>query len=89
MDSCNYCTNSVTCEELTPENDLSYIGVGEMYTQDIRIFFRTGDNRKTGFVIEQITDSGWKSVGFVALNNCPFCGRPLVENNTKEIKIYD
>ena len=83
---CDFCRNTHTCEELDNDNDLSYRSCGTVDT-GFRMMFRTGDNRPTQLIIEQLRITGlnynalkWELVGAFTPNYCPFCGRPLIEN---------
>lgn len=75
---CGYCLNAHFCDELTHDDDLSYHG---LFLRDstFRVFFRSGDKRKTGFVFEA-WDGHFYEIGSFYPNFCPFCGRELVEN---------
>lgn len=86
VEGCDYCRNAHTCEELDNDNDLSYRSCGTVDT-GFRMMFRTGDNRPTQLIIEQLRITGlnynalkWELVGAFTPNYCPFCGRPLIEN---------
>ena len=78
MFGCGYCNNAFTDEELTSDDDLSYIGI-DLKDNTFRVFFRSGDGRKTGFIFETF-DGRWQSVGSCFPNFCPFCARALIEN---------
>lgn len=86
VSDCDYCRNAYTCDELSHDNDLSYMGCG---TTDrlIRMMFRSGDKRPTQLIVEQLCITGinhqrleWQLIAALTPNYCPFCGRPLFEN---------
>ena len=76
---CRYCLNAFVCDELHSNNDLSYIDV-PIADPDHRVLFRSGDGRKTGFVIEERFLGEWVYIGEFHPSFCPFCGRVLIEN---------
>lgn len=77
---CRMCVNAATEEELTPDDDLSYIGIGEC-EDGLRMMFRTGDGKPTEILVERFHEKhGWQTVGLYRPAYCPNCGRLLVEN---------
>lgn len=83
-DVCNYChayCNATVEPELTSDNDLSYISVGET-AKGYGLYIRSGDGKPTVLVV-----SKWKEdigcnvdIGVYKMNFCPECGRMLIEN---------
>lgn len=83
-DVCNYChacCNATVEPELTSDNDLSYISVGET-AKGYGLYIRSGDGKLTVLVV-----SKWKEdigcnvdIGVYKMNFCPECGRMLIEN---------
>lgn len=80
LTDCDYCRNAYTCEELSPNNDLSFITLSYDTNSNTRIMLRTGDRQATVLLFEERTKYGWKPIHTLVLRNCPFCGRELVEN---------
>ena len=76
--ACCYCLNAFVDDELDFDCDLSYHGIS-LVDNTFRVFFRSGDARKTGFVFERHTDI-WHTIGHFYPSFCPFCGRELFEN---------
>lgn len=83
---CDYCRNANTCDELSHDNDLSFMSCGST-EKGIRMMFQSGDKRLTQLIVEELTPYGfkfdnlkWKLIATFTPNYCPFCGRPLVEN---------
>lgn len=80
MKDCDFCRNAHTCDELSHENDLSYISCGKTRGKALRMLFRSGDNRPTALELEWYGEYGWYGIAELVPNYCPFCGRELVEN---------
>lgn len=78
---CFMCTNAHTDPELTSNDDLSYITIGNSLPKK-RMMFRTGDGRTTQIITEEFNEESgcWQLVGFYRPNFCPHCGRELIEN---------
>jgi hypothetical protein len=77
---CHFCNNAAIDPELTPDNDLSYVSVGECLNQ-VRILFRSGDRKPTALLFEKWREGyGWTTIGDYIPKFCPECGRKLVEN---------
>lgn len=76
--ACGYCNNAYVSDELSHDDDLSYHGI---YLKDnlLRVFFRSGDSKKTGFIFEAF-DGRWYLIGYFFPSYCPYCGRELFEN---------
>ena len=78
--ACYMCNNAHTDPDLTSDNDLSYITVGEC-GDGYRIMFRSGDGRSTVLVFEGRGHDGcWYLLGLYEPKFCPNCGRRLTEN---------
>ena len=77
---CGFCFNSWTDPGLTPDNDLSYIGIGTCES-GYNISLRTGDLRPTAILFEDLK-SGKEVLlkGIYVPKFCPECGRYLMEN---------
>lgn len=81
--ACKMCDNAYTNPDLTSDNDLSYISVGDC-ADGYRILLRTGDARFTVLEFEgRGQDRCWCSLGHYRPNFCPNCGRRLRENEKK------
>ena len=80
LKDCDFCRNANTDDELSHDNDLSYMCCGRVIDDNYQIHLRTGDKRKTLIIIDQKTERGWKPIAEIIPNNCPFCGRILIEN---------
>ena len=79
LHDCDFCRNAYTCEELSHDNDLSYMSVGKG-DDNTRMLFATGDKRPTLLIVETRTDRGFKPIATLKPKYCPFCGRELIEN---------
>lgn len=77
---CDFCRNADTCGDLDHDNDLGYISCGTCYSNEVRMFFRSGDKRKTVLLIEYKYKGCWKPLAQFEPAYCPFCGRNLFEN---------
>lgn len=76
---CCYCLNASVCDDFGHDEDLSYHGL-ILVDDSFRVFFRSGDNKPTGFVFD-VFDGHWCcDVRTLIPRFCPFCGRELVEN---------
>lgn len=81
---CHFCNNAAIDPELTPDNDLSYVSVGECLNQ-VRILFRSGDRKPTALLFEKWRENyGWETIGNYIPKFCPECGRKLFENDGEE-----
>ena len=78
---CFMCTNAHTDPDLTSNDDLSYITIGDSLPKK-RMMFRTGDGRTTQIITEEFDEKSgcWQLVGFYRPKFCPNCGRELIEN---------
>lgn len=78
---CHTCCNSAVEPELTPENDLSYIGVGES-KNGYGLYIRSGNGKPTALVVSKLEENLESNVdiGLYKMKFCPECGRRLVEN---------
>lgn len=77
---CGMCINATVDEELTPENDWSYFGLGNC-EPGLRLVFKTGGGKPTEILVEiRGSKHGWQTVGVYRPAYCPNCGRLLVEN---------
>ena len=75
MCDCYVCKNAHTDPSLSPDDDLSYVSVGEC-DDGYRAFIRTGDSRNTALIVEH----GNKLIWAYHPLYCPNCGRCLIEN---------
>lgn len=76
---CNFCFDCTVDDSLTPQNDLSYRGVGTAMT-GIRILFRSGGGRPAALMVEgYFNGKGWETVAEYRLKYCPECGRHLAD----------
>lgn len=80
--ACKMCDNAVTNPELTRDNDLSYICVGN-FDNNHRMMMKTGDGKPTELLIEKHTTGGWVLIGYYRPKHCPECGRELIENQRR------
>ena len=80
--SCGMCTNATTDPELTPDNDLSYVGIGDC-EDGHRLLFKSGDRTPTEIYLEKYFPDrgGWHIIGIYRPQYCPNCGRKLIEND--------
>lgn len=77
MKDCDFCRNAYTDEELSHDNDLSYLTIGKCdTTKNIRAYLRSGDKKHTVLMVEEGHDLIW----IYHPNFCPNCGRELTEN---------
>lgn len=79
---CKFCLNASVDDELTSDNDLSFLPVGKVL-EGYSIYIRSGSNKPTALVI-----SAWnktrqvnEDIGIYEMKYCPNCGRYLFENN--------
>ena len=77
--SCVYCNNAFVDDDLSHDDDLSYHGIN-LVDNTFRVFFRSGDKRKVGFLYEAYDGGKFYPIGHFYPSYCPFCGRELVEN---------
>ena len=83
MKDCDFCRNAHTCDELSHNNDLSYMSCGWTIGQAVRMLFRSGDKRNTELMVEHYGRYGWETIATLTPHYCPFCGRKLLENKLK------
>lgn len=78
---CHVCCNATVEPELTPDNDLSYIGVGKT-EKGYGLHIRSGDGKPTVLVVSKWEESLGRNVDIAVykMNFCPECGRRLIEN---------
>lgn len=76
---CGFCINATVTDDLTPDNDLSYMTIG-VADPDKRIMFKSGDRDGTYINVEQIKDGEWRTIANYIPKYCPNCGRKLIEN---------
>ncbi len=79
MDACYMCDNARVNPELSSDGDLSYISLGT-FCASRRMFIRSGDDRPTEIVVEELSEGGWYTIGSYRPRYCPNWGRELVEN---------
>lgn len=82
---CGYCNNAFVDDELSHDNDLSYHGI-KLVDNTFRVFFRSGDKRKVGFLFEAYDGGRFYRIGAFFPSYCPFCGRLLAENFINSVK---
>lgn len=78
---CHVCCNATVEPELTSDNDLSYISVGET-TEGYGMHIRSGDGKPTVLIVSKWEESLGRNidVGIYKMKFCPECGRRLIEN---------
>ena len=78
---CHVCCNANVEPELTSDNDLSYISVGET-AKGYGLYIRSGDGKPTVLVVSKWKEDIGRNVdiGVYKMNFCPECGRRLIEN---------
>lgn len=80
LQDCGFCFNSWTDSDLTPDNDLSYIGIGHCESGH-NISFRTGNDQPTAILFEDLKSGKEVQLKGVYIPKfCPECGRFLFEN---------
>lgn len=79
---CRFCFNSTVCDDLTPDNDLSYLSVGSVY-KGYSSHIRSGARRPTALLVSKYDESVGRNVDVFIYNMkyCPECGRKLIENS--------
>lgn len=80
---CEFCLNASVDDELTSDNDLSFLPVGKILKEGYSMYIRSGANKPTALVI-----SAWdkarqvnEDIAIYEMRYCPNCGRYLFENN--------
>ena len=78
---CRVCCNAAVEPELNPDNDLSYIGVGEV-GNGFNMFIRSGNGKPTVLLASKWDANLQRNVdvGVYKMKYCPECGRKLIEN---------
>ena len=76
---CHMCDNAFVNEDLTRDEDLSYVGLGDSLL-GYRAMLRSGDGKPVEIIMEHWNGAGWEEVGHYRPAFCPNCGRELVEN---------
>ena len=78
IEPCRMCLNARIDDELTDDNDLSYISVGscEKY---FRVLIASGDRKPVRILFEDQCGPFWCPVGEYYPLYCPNCGRKLSE----------
>ena len=76
---CHMCDNAFVNEELTRDEDLSYVGLGNFFL-GYRAMLRSGDGKPVEIITEHWNCQNWEEVGRYRPAFCPNCGRELVEN---------
>ena len=79
LQSCYMCNNAAVDDELTDENDLSFIQVGKTVSSVFRIMLQSGNSEGVKILFEQFSGKYWQTIGVYAPSFCPNCGRKLVE----------
>ena len=76
---CHMCDSAFVNEELTRDNDLSYVSLGNFFL-GYRTMIRSGDGKPVEIITEQWNGQAWEEMGRYRPKFCPNCGRELVEN---------
>ena len=79
---CSFCLNASVDPCLSPDNDLSYMSVGDM-ASGYSMYLRTGSGKSTVLVISKWDQELRENldIGFYKMKYCPECGRKLIENH--------
>lgn len=77
---CEMCYNARLDDELTDDNDGSYISVGQV-GKGFRIMIGSGGGKPVRLLFEMWNEKAeiWEPVGQYYPNYCPNCGRHLIE----------
>lgn len=78
---CGMCDNAFVNPELRPDNDLSYITLGNFVDRK-RMMLRSGAGKPVQILVEEYDQKSmrWGLIGYYTPKFCPNCGRKLVEN---------
>ena len=75
---CHMCNNARADDELTEDNNLSYLAVGESVRR-FRILFASGGGKPFRLLVEFLIDNRWSTAAVYYPKYCPNCGRRLLE----------
>lgn len=75
---CRYCLTAAICDELTDENDLSFISIGEPVNSTLYIC--SGDGKGVYLLFDS---NDHKSGAIYRPKFCPECGRRIFENKER------
>lgn len=85
MKACRMCLNARIDDNLTDDNDLSYIPVGKT-TREHRIMIASGNGKPLSIDVEMLDEKigQWVMVGMYNPKFCPNCGREILEYGDRD-----